>query len=345
MERNEVDKNAMGGTELMGAGLEKYVDKDLLSKFQIIRSRVRGIDPDRTTILWLHDLPQDPESLHLADPMSRARFKKIICVSNWQMQMYNAHHRIPYSECVVLKNAIDPISAELIDKRSDKIKLIYTPTPHRGLKILLPVFDALCRHHDNLELDVFSSFALYGWAERDQEFADLIEYCKNHPKINYHGSQPNEVVREALAKSHIFAYPSIWMETSSICTMEAMSAGNLVVTPNLAALPETTAGYAMMYQYDEDLNVHANRFFQVLNNAIMVWKNAQKSPEDAAGLQNHLNLQKSHADYMYCWERRAQEWTALLSEMAPPSPVMLEITDTSKAKEDEHPERVSDSKS
>jgi len=116
-----------------------------------------------------------------------------------------------------------------------------------------------------------------------------------------------------------------------------MSAGNLIVTPNLAALPETTAGYAMMYQYDEDLNVHANRFFQVLNNAIMVWKNAQKSPEEAAGLQNHLNMQKSHADYMYCWERRAQEWTALLSEMAPAEPVMLEITDTSKKDaEDEH---------
>lgn len=315
MERNELDKNAMGGTELMGIGLEKYVDKELLDKFQIIRSRVRDIDPEKTTLLWLHDLPQDPESAHLSDVMSRARFKKIICVSNWQLQMYNLMHRIPYSECVVMKNAIEPIPAEMIDKKSDKIKLIYTPTPHRGLNILLPVFDALCKVHDNLELDVYSSFALYGWSERDAEFEALFEQCRNHPNINYHGSQPNSVVREALGKSHIFAYPSTWMETSSICTMEAMSAGNIVVTPNLAALPETTAGYAMMYQWDEDLNVHANRFYQVLNNAIMVWKNAMTSPEEAAGLQNHLNLQKTHADYMYSWERRAQEWTALLKDM------------------------------
>ena len=309
MERNEVDAKAMGGTELMGAGLEKYCDPEVLRGFQIIRSRVRDIDPARKPVLWLHDLPGDPESEHLRNPGSRARFKKIVMVSNWQMQMYNAYMGVPYSDCVVMKNAIDPIPNETIDKTGETLRLIYTPTPHRGLQILVPVFEKLAEKYDNIELDVFSSFKLYGWEERDKQFASVIERCKEHPKINYHGSQPNEVVRAAIAKSHIFAYPSIWQETSCICAMEAMSAGNLIVTSNLAALPETTAGYAMMYQYHEDLNQHANRFYGQLDNAINAWFGAGEP------LARHLMEQKHYADTMYSWQRRAAEWNQLLRSL------------------------------
>lgn len=309
MERNEVDENATGGTELMGAGLEKYCDKDLLSRFQIIRSRVREIDAKRRPILWLHDLPQDPESEHLRDPSSRARFEKIVMVSDWQMQMYNAYLGVPYGECIVMKNAIDPIPREWIEKSREKIKLIYHPTPQRGLEILVPVFEQLCELHDDIELDVYSSFALYGWQDSDAEFATLFERCKRHPKINYHGSQPNEVVKKAVARSHIFAYPSIWQETSCLCAMEAMSGGALIVAPNYAALPETTAGFAAMYQWNEDLDAHATQFLHELDNAINAWKSA------GAPLVEHLDAQKAYADKMYAWQRRAVEWNELLRSL------------------------------
>jgi len=304
MERNEVDVKAMGGTELMGAGLERHVDPQLLSKFQIIRSRVRELDPARQQILWLHDLPEDPESEHLRDPASRGRFKKIVMVSNWQMQQYNNYLGVPYSDCVVLKNAIVPITN--IDKRGDKIRLIYHSTPHRGLQILVPVFERLCDFHADLELDVFSSFKLYGWEERDEQFEPIIQRCKAHPKINYHGAQPNEVVREAVAKAHIFAYPSIWRETSCICAIEAMSAAAVIVAPNYAALPETTAGFAVMYQWDEDMQRHATVFFNQLNNAIVAWQEQRET------LGEHLAAQKQYADNMYSWQRRAFEWTNFL---------------------------------
>jgi glycosyltransferase involved in cell wall biosynthesis len=309
MERNEVDENAMGGTELMGAGLEKYCDKDLLSGLQIIRSRVREIDPKRRPILWLHDLPQDPESEHLRDPSSRARFEKIVMVSDWQMQMYNAYLGVPYAECIVMKNAIEPIPREWIEKSRETIRLVYHPTPQRGLQILVPVFEKLCELHDDIELDVYSSFALYGWQESDAEFASLIERCKQHPKIHYHGSVPNDVVRKAVARSHIFAYPSIWQETSCLCAMEAMSGGTLIVAPNYAALPETTAGFAAMYQWNEDIDEHATLFLHELDNAIGAWRGA------GAPLAEHLEAQKAYADKMYAWQRRAVEWNELLRSL------------------------------
>lgn len=309
-DRNEVDQNAMGGTELMGAGLARHVSTNLLTKFNIIRSRVRTVATDKPNILWLHDLPEDPESKHLGDEKSRERFAKIVYVSNWQKERYQLFYGIKPSEGMVIKNAIEPIAHNLIKKgENGKIRLIYHPTPHRGLNILVPVFKALCEEFPQLELDVFSSFALYGWKERDEPFRELIDECIAHPQINYHGSQPQEVVHAALGRADIFAYPSIWMETSCICAMEAMSAKCLLVTPNYAALPETTAGFAFEYDWTEDLQEHVNRFYVHLRGVII----GLVSKRDRWNV--HLDKQKDYADGHYGWESRSKQWNGFLSSL------------------------------
>lgn len=305
VEVNELNKNARGGTELMQERLHRSLPAELLERFQIIPSRVREIDPDRIPILWLHDLPNDPESQHLKDPNLRKRFKKIVAVSDWQMQLYNVVLGLPYSESTVIKNGIYPIEIER-KRFDDTIKIIYHTTPHRGLELLVPVFEELCKHHDNIELDVFSSFSIYGWSERDKPYEQLFERCKAHPKINYHGAVSNEQIREELKKSHIFAYPSIWPETSCLAAIEAMSAMNFVVCPNYAALPETCSNFANMYQWTENTNDHANRFYAVLDATITDIKNN--------GIHhNRLKFQKDYFDVMYSWDMIAQKWEATLN--------------------------------
>jgi glycosyltransferase involved in cell wall biosynthesis len=309
VEKNELNMKARGGTELMQERLASSIPAELLSKFQIIPSRVREIDPNKKAILWLHDLPGDPESQHLRDADLRKRFAKIVAVSDWQMQMYNTWLNVPYKECVVIKNAIDPIvfSEEIIS--NEKIKIIYHTTPHRGLEILVPVFEKLCETFDNIELDVYSSFSIYGWEQRDEPYKDLFERCKAHPNINYHGAVSNEKIREALKQSHIFAYPSIWPETSCLAAIEAMSAKNIVVCPNYAALPETTAGYANMYQWSEDGNEHANRFYHMMISTI------NEIMQNDASYQNRLLYQKHYYDNVYNWNNRAIQWRALLESL------------------------------
>jgi glycosyltransferase involved in cell wall biosynthesis len=308
VEKNELNMKARGGTELMQERLASSIPAELLSKFQIIPSRVREIDPNKKAILWLHDLPGDPESQHLKDANLRKRFAKIVAVSDWQMQMYNAYLGVPYSECVVIKNAIDPIKFEKKQiERIDKVKIIYHTTPHRGLEILVPVFEKLCERFANIELDVYSSFSIYGWEQRDEPYKDLFERCKSHPNINYHGAVPNDQIREALKESHIFAYPSIWPETSCLAAIEAMSAKNIVVCPNYAALPETCAGYANMYQWSEDANEHANRFYNVMVSTISeILENSH---------QSRLIFQKHYYDNVYNWNNRAIQWRALLESL------------------------------
>ena len=308
IERNDLNKNARGGTELMQERLHSSIDPDLLSKFQIIPSRVRELEDDKKKILWLHDLPNDPESSHLSDAKSRERFDKIVCVSDWQMQLYNLISNVPYSDCIVIKNAIDPIPVK-VKEYNGTINLIYHTTPHRGLEILVPVFEELCKLHDNIHLDVYSSFEIYGWKDRDVQYQELFDRCRAHEKISYHGSVSNEEIREALVRSHIFAYPSIWPETSCLAVIEAMSAKNIVVCPNYAALPETCSNFAMMYPYTENKNAHAVQFAHTLNNAIESIKN------NIDGLDPYLDFQKQFFDYFYSWSKRKLEWENLLNSI------------------------------
>jgi len=291
-----------GGTELMMEGLKMRVPSDLLDQFHIICSRVRWTDIHRPNILWLHDTWDDPESQHLKDEEKRKRFKKLVFVSHYQQMTYNLGLGVPYSDGIVLQNAIEPIEDH--EKPKDCVNLIYHTTPHRGLELLVPVFEHLAKIHNNIHLDVYSSFKIYGWEQRDKAYEKIFDKCLEHPQITYHGYQPNTVIREALKKAHIYAYPNIWPETSGISVIEAMSAGCHVVCPNFAALPETTANFALMYGWDEDVNRHANIFANVLNTAI----NINHDPN----VQAKLRFQKQYTDNFYNWERRASQWVSFL---------------------------------
>ena len=52
---NEVDKDAMGGTELMKYALYDKLPKEMLDKFQIIPSRFRGLEEGKKPIYRVHD--------------------------------------------------------------------------------------------------------------------------------------------------------------------------------------------------------------------------------------------------------------------------------------------------
>ena len=300
----------MGGTELIATTLADRLDPDLLKEFQIVHSRVRELDETKIRIWVAHDLPGDPESEFLHNEGWK-KFHKLVFVSNWQMQAYINHYGIPWNHCVVIQNAIDPIEDH--EKPDDGIiRLGYWSTPHRGLNILYPVFNKLCEDYDNLELDVYSSFGLYGWEERDEPYKDLFEACEKHDKINYHGAVENEKIREAVKNMHILAYPSIWQETSCLVLMEAMSAGLLCVHPNLGALHETAANWTYMYQWDERPNNHAGLFYNMMRSAI---DNLNKDNE-----QRLLASMKSYANIFYSWAGRLGVWQNFLLSMVNANP-------------------------
>jgi glycosyltransferase involved in cell wall biosynthesis len=299
---------SQGGTEQMMAGLKQRLPTDLLDQFNIICSRVRedSISKTKKNILWLHDTFDDPESQHLKDAKSLDRFEKLVFVSHYQQSTYNLGLGVPYDKGIVLQNAIIPI--EQHEKPKGKINLIYHTTPHRGLELLVPVVEFLAKQGLDFHLDVYSSFGIYGWPGRDEPYLPLFERIKNHPNMTYHGWQPNSVIREALKKAHIYAYPSIWPETSGISVIEAMSAGCNVICPTLAALPETCSNFAVQYGWTENNNKHANVFAGVLGMVIREYN----SPFNL----ERLKFQKAYFDSFYNWDTRANQWQDFLASMA-----------------------------
>jgi len=303
--RNETNEKSMGGTEQLTQKVAERIDQTLLKEFQIVSSRVRELDPDKIRIFWAHDLPGDPESEFLTTPAGKQKFHKFVFVSNWQMQNYIARYNLPHSKCIVLRNFIDPFIIEEKEDPQDKINLIYHTTPHRGLNILVPVFNKLCEKFDNLHLDVFSSFALYGWEQRDADFKNIFEELEKNPCVTNHGTQQNDVVREALVKSHIFAYPATWQETSCLSLIEAMSSKNLCVHSNFGGIYETASHWTNMYQMHEDQNMHASAFYNMLEMTIENYKD----------MKPNVNPSKVYVDTFYGWENRKPEWEALLKSM------------------------------
>lgn len=270
---------AMGGTELMMLGLKERLPKEFLDNFQIICSRPRSLDPHKIRILWCHDHHEDPEVQHLKTEEGRNRYDWFVFVSNWQMHMYNSYLGVPFERSVVIPNSIIPLDFDpkkfIFKEDKPRINFIYTPTPHRGLELLYPVFDKLVQDYKDtydLHLNVFSSFKLYGCEERDKTYLPLFDKLKSHPNITYHGTVKNSVIRDYLMKSHIFAYPSIWPETSCLCLIEAMSAGLICVHPNYGALIETSKSYTYQYQWQENHNNHASKFYFVLRNILDIMK-------------------------------------------------------------------------
>lgn len=301
-----------GGTEQMFEAMMSRLPIELTDQFNIICSRVRddNVSATKKNILWLHDTFDDPESQHLKDPKSLERFEKLVFVSHYQQSTYNLGLGVPYDKGIVLQNAIVPI--ETHEKPNGTINLIYHTTPHRGLELLIPVCEFLADRGLDFHLDVYSSFEIYGWPDRDQPYKELFDRVKNHPKMTYHGFQPNSVIREALKKAHVYAYPSIWPETSGISVIEAMSAGCNVVCPTLAGLPETCANFAVQYGWTENNNKHANMFVGVLGMVIRdYW--AQHN-------QERLKFQKIYFDNFYNWDIRSSQWRDFLSSMVNKKP-------------------------
>lgn len=341
----DVSANARGGSELMRdrliAGLKARGREDLLERFDFHNSRVRDFDSSRPSILLLHDLPGDPESEHLRQDGGE-RFKQLVFVSNWQFQQYQQYYGLNGTKCSIIPNAIERMDSTLLYRKGwkkpdrvrsawtgamrdsellqeyriaagtfeDPIRLIYHTTPHRGLEILVPVFYELYEELKSeglyIHLDVFSSFSIYGWSERDAPYKQIFQMCHEHPGITYHGAKPNSVVREALEKAHIFAFPSIWPETSCIAMIEAMASSTMVVHSNLAALVETSGGTTRCYPFIQNKDDHAAAFYDHLATAILDYRDGKAGFE----MQRCQAVGEKHVVNTY-----VDQWITLLDRL------------------------------
>lgn len=302
--------SAKGGTELLYDGLKKYTN---FNEYENINLLLSTPNPDKLrytkkNILWQH-LNYSDESLGpVRDPVFMKSISATVYVSHWQLEKFRYLFRVPLDNAYVIRNAIEPI--EYKEKlKNEKLKLIYTSTPFRGLSILLDVMEILNR--DDIELDVYSSTDIYssGYTQAyGNLYKDLFDRAKSMKNVNYYGYAQNKDIHKALQEAHIFAYPSIFEETACLAMIEAGAAGCSLITTDLGALPETGSMYAKMMTIkstEEDIKIY---YAEHLNNAIENYWNKSN--------QELLKEQSDFYNKYYAWETRAKEWNLFFEKIA-----------------------------
>jgi UDP-glucose:(glucosyl)LPS alpha-1,2-glucosyltransferase len=298
-----------GGTELQENFLTKNVDQKLLDKFQICTSVPEKIPlaKDKINILWQKNAPNQPNiEPWFSNPDNHQKYDWYVFNSHWNYEKYRYMFNIPTHKCHVIKNGVTSFPAiKKYYKKGDTLRLIFHPTPWRGLNVLLATMQLL--EKENIELDVYSSCEIYGdefKRNNDSQYVDLYQQADELKNVNYIGYRPNDFILKKLPYYHMFAYPSIWEETSCISLLECMAAGLYCIVTNYGALYETGAEFPVYVNYETNFKNLAHQFAE----GIKICRDTLHEPV----INQHLVEQQKYVKRYYSWEKKKLEWTNFL---------------------------------
>jgi predicted O-methyltransferase YrrM len=173
-------------------------------------------------------------------------------------------------------------------------------------------------------LKVFSDMSLYmASSQQDhKEYGELYQLCRQIEGVEYIGAVAQPLLAEQLREVAMLAYSNTFPETSCISVLEAMASGCRIVTSELGALPETTAGFAELIPVDRGPQEYEKRFVDAAVAALQ----SLDSPATA----ELLSAQVRHVNQNYDWDQRAKEWERWLTDLPAGShrytPVSVEQT-------------------
>lgn len=276
--------------------------------------------PSTRLILWTQHAANQPV---MRDGLVEqgAVWDGIVCVSNWQRSDVIGRFGIDPSRVHVIRNAIAPAfenlfasHADLVAAKSgDTLRLAYTSTPYRGLKLLPDIFRPYHAANPDAALEVYSSMAVYledTWQDH-YKFGQIYEAVSATDGAELIGSLSQPELAQRLRGAHILAYPNAFPETSCIAVMEALAAGLRVVTSDLGALPETCEGFARLVPIDIDID-DTNASIAVRNGSAYTdafVHELMRATYTTAGLYDQVVHMNTH----HTWRVRAKQWVDYLN--------------------------------
>jgi glycosyltransferase involved in cell wall biosynthesis len=231
--------DANGGTEILARKFEEYI-LPLVPEFNnynwIIAPGLGQILKEKINIAWIH-LGEYEDGLEWVE---NPYLDYLIFVSEYQKQSFLNKFNIDKHKCYVINNFINNINY-IENKPTDVIKIAFHVDPERGLELLIKAMNLIS--DPKIELHVFGDFL------KNKKYLNISDKrIFLHEKIN------NESVIKFISNCHIFAYPSICNETSSMCLIEALSSGLYCITNDLSVLPETGMGLTDIYKFQNDID-------------------------------------------------------------------------------------------
>ena len=303
----KINSECFGGSENQLKLLLKYLPDENFKDINLILNNTEHdlLEKNRINVLWMQHFVNQKEAQNLGSKDYVDKLDYIVFNSNWNFEKFGYQLKIPESKSIVIRNAIEKIDFQ--EKPREKISLIYHTTPWRGLPHLLKVFKSL--DLENSELNVCSSTIIYGKKFDDtygKKYENIFNECKRTKNINYLGFIDNKKVIELLKKTHIFAFPSIWPETSCISAIESMAAGCEVVATNLGALYETCSAFGTLVSFDRNFDNLEKKYSKALLNSIKNFWSEEN--------QKKLKLQYETINTTYSWDVRSIEWKNFLDQ-------------------------------
>ncbi len=180
---------------------------------------------------WIHDvLPMTHSGIFQTHDK---KFKKIIAVSEWQVQNTIQQFSIPRKNFTIIENAInlDRFIPRSEIKR-EKYRFIYSSSPDRGLEFLLDIIPRIKEKYSETTLYIFANREAIKNLCKDEslEIIDQNDYIYLHPRVSQ-----KELAIEFM-KSDVWLYPTDFEETYCITAVEAMAAGVLCAAVSIGSL-------------------------------------------------------------------------------------------------------------
>ena len=303
----KINNECFGGSENQLRLLLKHLPDESFKDINLILNNTNNdlIEKDKINVLWMQHFVNQEEAKNLGSKDYVNKLDHIVFNSNWNFEKFQYQFKIPESKSIVIKNAIEKIDPH--EKPRDKINLIYHTTPWRGLVHLLKVFKNL--KLKNVELNICSSTIIYGKkfdSILGKKYENIFEECKNTNNVNYLGFLENNKIINLLKNMHIYAFPSIWPETSCISAIEAMAAGCEIVSSNLGALYETCAPFGTFVTFDRNFENFEKKYQKVLEKSIENFWSEEN--------QKKIKLQEEVINLTYSWPARSKEWLSFFEE-------------------------------
>lgn len=253
--------------------------------------------------LWMHDLNSGEGLLH--HPEAVSKFNLIRPVSQWHADHLAWLYPFMKDRLVPTRNGIDLERFAHIKEERQPHRAIWMSSPDRGLQHIMQWWPEIRQHVDDAELHVYYGF---------ETLMATAKMTNNHSLANFRNelvklaSQPGVFLRgrvnqtdlvKELYQATMLAYSSTFLEVSMISAVESMAAGVIIQATLAGALPETTAGAAILVRGHPLSEVYRQVFIQ---NLVAVFK----KPELGAGYVER-GLKRAQD---FPWSGVADEWIA-----------------------------------
>lgn len=194
-------------------------------------------------VLWAHDIFTKRGMARALDQM-QFTFDEIWCVSEWHRNQINEATGYPLDHIVALHNGVVQYDdVETIDRASKH--LIYASRPERGLENLIKPGGVM----DNLP-EYTLSVAMYPHHPEQMRpfYEQIFARMSVMPNVEFIGGKPNHTLRQIIADSAAYIYPTQFEETSCILARECIEQGTPFITTRIGALPETLGDCGIYFE-------------------------------------------------------------------------------------------------